>query len=184
MIRARSWPWMTLWAVLLCSPAPVGAADLPEITGETLSVGDLALERTGRGTRSLAFIDVYRCALYLPRRIGSIDEMMPDDVPVAIVIEVLVNDPPDEMPDRWRATLREEITDRAFKKLKRAYRQVAMHDRLVFLYRPGTGTDVILNENALFTDPGKGLMNGLLEQWLGDKPVSESLRTALMSTTR
>jgi len=47
-------------------------------------------------------------------------------------------------------------------------------------YTPGTGTQVSLDGAAKGTIPGEAFNRALMKVWLGDNPVQESLKKALL----
>lgn len=140
---------------------------------------DVALRLNGYGEREVMWMDVYRCALYLARRSGDPAEIVRAREPKVLVIRVLTDNAPDDMPARWRQTLDAELTDRLFRRIKKSYRRAGTGDVLKFAYLPGKGTRFYFNDRHVLTDPGYGLMESLLDQWLGPRPVSRNLKRLL-----
>ena len=54
-------------------------------------------------------------------------------------------------------------------------------DSFSFDYKPRIGTIVRFNGKIILEDKGYGLMEALLDQWIGNDPVSTSLRDSLVS---
>jgi len=162
---------------LLLAAAPVQAetTTMPE----RISVNGQTLRLHGEGIRSVLFIDVYRCALYLPRKNMPVEEINNSDTASAFQLKVIYADPPDTMPDAWRATLRSELSDRLFRRVRNTYRDLEKDDVLKVIYAKGAGTRISINGEHLLTDPGYGLMAEFLDMWLGANPVSEGLKSAL-----
>ena len=137
------------------------------------------------GIRSYNFVDVYQCVLYLPKKnkptnkklIESVENL---DFPVAIRIKILTSMLPDKMPEDWRQTIESEVTGKAFHRFQKGFSSLDEGDILLFLFSPGEGTRLLLNDKLMFKDPGPGLMQGLLEQWMGSHPISEDLKQALI----
>jgi len=137
------------------------------------------------GIRTYNFVDVYQCALYLPRGnnrvkgelIASLESL---ENPVAIRIEILTSMLPNKMPDVWRETIEPEVTGKSFKRFRKGFAGLDEGDVLLFVYLPGKSTHLYLNDEFQFKDPGPGLMQGLLDQWLGAKPISEDLKQTLI----
>lgn len=146
----------------------------------TMSVHGQSLIMNGHGVRSVIFIDVYRCALYLPERELAFEKIVSPETTVAIQIVVLYGNTPHTMPDTWRAVLREELTNRLFRRIKSAYQDLEISDRLTLTYAKGRGTRILINGQHLLTDPGHGLMAEFLHMWLGHEPVSDDLRVSLL----
>ena len=132
------------------------------------------------GIRSHHFVDVYQCALYLPDKEKPIASLQNLEYPVAIRVEILTSMLPDKMPDVWRKTIKPELIDKAFRKFQKEFLNLDENDVLLFMYVPGEATSLFLNDKLLFKDPGRELMESLLEQWVGPHPVSEDLKQALI----
>ena len=66
---------------------------------------DVALRLNGYGEREVMWMDVYRCALYLARRSADPAEIVRTREPKLLVIRVLTDNAPADMPARWRETL-------------------------------------------------------------------------------
>lgn len=64
--------------------------------------------------------------------------------------------------------------------LNRLYRDVAPGDRYALTYVPGVGTTLAKNGLPLGTVPGAELGRALFAIWLGEVPVDESLKQALL----
>ena len=136
--------------------------------------------RYSSGIRSYNFIDVYQCALYLHNKDKVIESIKNLDHPVALRIEILTSMLPDKMPEVWRETIDSEVTGKAFHRFRKGFANLDEGDILLFMYIPGESTRFYLNNKLLFKDPGPGLMQSLLEQWTGPRPISEDLKQALI----
>jgi hypothetical protein len=64
--------------------------------------------------------------------------------------------------------------------LNRAYRDVKSNDSYVLSYLPGKGTVLRLNGTELVTIEGEDFANAYFRIWLGDEPISTSLRDQLL----
>tara|TARA_R110002126_G_scaffold5452_13_gene28784 strand:+ start:90 stop:623 length:534 start_codon:yes stop_codon:yes gene_type:complete len=144
---------------------------------------DVALRLNGYGEREVMWMDVYRCALYLARRSADPAEIVRTREPKLLVIRVLTDNAPADMPARWRETLDAELTAPLFRRIKKSYRRAGTGDVLKFAYLPGKGTRFYFNDRLVLTDPGYGLMESLLDQWLGARPVSRNLKRLLAPAT-
>lgn len=131
------------------------------------------------GQWRLMFVELYTCRLFVKKKISSWGEMKTLDDPMEIHLEVL-GQPPGSLPDEWASVLDEELSKKLFKNAKSHYRNLNAGDRVIVVYRPDKGTEVWLNDKKQFTDPGSGLMRALLEQWVGERPVSVPLRQDLL----
>ena len=137
------------------------------------------------GIRIYNFVDVYQCTLYLniknkPSKDELISAVNHLTFPIALHIKVLTSMLPDKMPETWRETIESEITGKAFHKFQKGFSRLDEGDVLLFVYSPKEETRLLLNGKLMFKDPGPGLMQSLLEQWIGPKPISEELKQALV----
>lgn len=142
------------------------------------------------GVRTYNLIDVYQCVLYISNQ----NELNPDQrnkkqliaslkslqYPMALRVEILTSMLPEKMPGAWRETIQSEVTGKAFRKFKKGFAGLDEGDILFFMYKPGESTRLFLNNEQVFEDPGSGLMEGLIDQWLGSRPISEDLKQALL----
>ena len=60
------------------------------------------------------------------------------------------------------------------------YRNVKPGDSYTLTYVPRAGTTLRLNGSALITVPGHDFAAAYFRIWLGDKPINDSLRDALL----
>ncbi len=170
------------WCVVLLTLAMGAAAEgwqgkpqaeLPQVMDE--------LVLNGTGTRHLLFAKLYTCRLYVPRRVSSFEQIRELNGPIELHLDVH-GEPPGKLPNDWARVLDEELSQKLFERVKSRYRKLDAGDRVIVVYEPGEGTSVWLNRNKQFTDPGPGLMMALLEQWIGDRPVSMNLRHRLLGS--
>jgi hypothetical protein len=145
-----------------------------------IKLNNLTWTHHSSGIRSYIFVDVYQCALYLHDKDTPIASIGNLEYPVAIRIEILTSMLPDKMPETWRETMLSEVTAKAFRRFQKGFLHLDKGDVLLFLYLPMESTILFLNDKLLFKDPGPGLMQALLEQWIGSHPISEDLKQALI----
>lgn len=66
-------------------------------------------------------------------------------------------------------------------RLHRSYRSVAPGDRYALTYLPGRGTELSLNGRSLVVIEGEDFARAYFDIWLGDRPIEEELRNALLA---
>lgn len=132
------------------------------------------------GIRTYAFIDVYQCSLYFlePGKVRK--TLLEQKQPVTIQIKILTSELPGQVPDAWKETIKPEVSDKVYKRFKRNFRILEEGDELLFSYIPGQATLLYLNREKVFSDPGPSLMFSLLEQWIGEDPISDDLKNTLI----
>lgn len=65
-------------------------------------------------------------------------------------------------------------------RINRAYRDVREGDSYALTYVPGKGTTLRLNGSPLITVPGHDFAAAYFQIWLGDDPISKSMRDTLL----
>lgn len=159
-----------------------GAYGLPE----TVTVGDHRLHLNGIGVRKVGLLldtEVYACALYVTAPSPRPEALIDPAQPVAILINVIYDDPPDEMPEAWHTVVRTELTDQMFRNFRAAYRELEGGDQVGYVYVPGSGTQISVNGERVAFDPDYGLIGAMLNQWIGVDPVDDAMRLTLLSRT-
>jgi hypothetical protein len=137
------------------------------------------LIQNGLGKRQAFFVDLYTCALYLPRPSSEIDYVLDESTPVSIVIQVHGR-PPDTIPQDWAQTLKAELSDRLFARARKVYGDLQSNDVIHLLDAPGLGTSVRLNGDFLFTGPGRDLVDALITEWLIEPSAPHKLLQSLL----
>ena len=147
------------------------------LANTTFAANQLTL--AGSGTRKAFFISLYTCEIYAEQSGTKASELLNDDLEVRVKLIVHGN-PPGSPPEHWASVLKDELSDKMFRITKRTYRNLEEGDRIILHYQPGKGTSVDINSQDLFTDPGRALMVSILDQWLGEEPVSENFKAELL----
>ena len=133
------------------------------------------------GVRDYFFMDLYECAVYLDGKEKNLDSILNLIYPVAIRLKILTSELPGQVPDPWKETIKPEVSDKIYSRFKKQFFKLSEGDIILFIYFPGESTVFYLNGERKFMDPGPGLMEALLEQWLGPSPVSEELKASLIN---
>ncbi len=132
------------------------------------------------GIRTYAFIDVYQCSLYLKESGKVRKTILEKKQPVTIRVKILTSELPGQVPDTWKETIKPEVSDKVYKRFKKNFRKLEEGDELLFSYTPGKATLLYLNRDKVFSDPGVELMHSLLDQWIGEDPISDDLKNNLI----
>lgn len=146
---------------------------------QELQAGETSFTVAARGTVTALWLDVYDCAMFLPRPLTSLNELHAPELPIAAGIFIRIDDTLAELPRRWRTLLRREVDAATYARLQRVFRGLSKGDNVMLVYQPDAGTGMFHNGEPVARVAGKSLMNAVLAQWLGDDPVSESLRATL-----
>jgi hypothetical protein len=67
------------------------------------------------------------------------------------------------------------------RRLHASYRSVSPGDRYALTWTPGVGTELALNGRALVTIAGEDFARAYFDLWLGEEPMDENLRNALLA---
>ncbi len=132
------------------------------------------------GVRNFAFMDLYQCALYRMQKEKILDSVLDLKSPIAIRIQILTSNLPDNVPSAWKEAIKPEVTDKTYNRFKKQYLKIEEGDILIFTFLPSQSTNLYLNGKKELVDPGPGLMQALLDQWVGLNPISEDLKVALI----
>lgn len=147
----------------------------------------------GAGMRKILFIKVYAAGLYLeapardakdvaaaagPRRvrIGLLRDVSGEDF-----IEALEEGLEDNLTPEGKAAIADEIA--RLKTIMKLVGDVKEGDLVDFDYDPAAGTIVRLNGKPVGESiPGKALYDAVLSIWIGEKPIDDDLKPALLGS--
>ncbi len=149
---------------------------------DTYMLGDDTLVLTGCGKREMLWNSLYLVAIYLEEATSDVDKIMSDSSAKAIRLKVLYgNELPEELPELWREPLQEEMNREMLKTVLNLYDEISTGDIVIFSYHPQLGTRVSLNDEDVIERNNSLLVTTLLENWIGDEPVSQNLKRLLLS---
>jgi Chalcone isomerase-like len=171
---------------------PAAAAEVAGVQVEDrirLESGELVLN--GAGLRTKAFFKVYVAGLYLAERRGSADEVLAlpgakrvsmrlmRDLSAKQLTEALDEGIRGNTPAAELESLQGRLAELAA--VMNSLQSAKERDVIALDWVPGTGTRVILNgEPRGKAIVGEDFYRALLRIWLGDNPVSGSLKKALL----
>jgi len=172
--------------------APALAAEVAGVRVDDrirLDSGELVLN--GAGLRTKAFFKVYVAGLYLPERKTSTDEVLALPGAKRVAMRLMrdlsakqLSDALDEgFRDNTPAAEQEPLKGRLgeLSAIMNALRSAKEGDVIALDWLPGTGTRVMVNgETKGKAIAGEDFYRALLRIWLGDNPVSGSLKKALL----
>ncbi|UCF67701.1 MAG: chalcone isomerase family protein [Acidobacteriota bacterium] len=155
---------------------------------ERVSLSDAALELKGTGLGRFAWvIKVCAAALYGPPEV-PVEELPLSDVSKRLEIEYFVAVSRENFVEAaMRALIKQQSREdlaamsRALDKLHALYSDVQAGDRYALSYTPGQGLILELNgEEVGRVREGAEFAQAYFGIWLGDKPISNSLRRGLL----
>jgi len=166
------------------SITPTNALDIPS----TMEYQGTKLTLNGHGSRVKMFMKVYENSLYLQSSNSNAEEIMNDDAPMAIRIDVtssLVT--VDAMKNALNEGL-EKSTDNNITPIQKEVDQltstfnsdVSNGDYYEFIYLPDTGTNVLKNSEYIDAIPGIEFKKAFFGIWISKNPIQKNLKKAML----
>lgn len=181
-------------AVLLTCATPAQAQTAPPSTTfpPTARVANANLVLNGVGTRYRVVFRVYDMALYLPRKVGTTDEVLaltgPKRIDLAILREVTSTDLGLAMVKGMRANATKEQTSRHLMAMTRLIEifssrgKLVAGDRISVHFVPGKGSLFFVGDEQQGAPLGDAeFFSMVLKIWLGDSPADSALKDALLA---
>lgn len=171
-----------------------GVALAAEVSGvkidDKATLGGQQLVLNGAGMRSRLVFKVYIGALYLPQKTGSAADIVGRNQPRRMMLLMQRDVSADMLLESLRAGLAENNSQSVLDTVKPQFEQFASIFKSVgeakagqvinIDYTPADGTRILLDGTAKGTIPGEPFNKALYNIWLGDRPVQESLKKALL----
>jgi len=193
--------WMHTLAVgtLLTMTMALPAAAAVDVSGykfeDTNKVAGKELTLNGAGMRTKFVIKVYAAGLYLPEKSKALAEILKQDGPRRITLQMARDVSSEDFGKAFMDGLNDNV-DKAekqkivaqigkFGEMFAGVDGLKKGDVLHIDWIPGSGTVCELNGKKLIENvPDINFYNALLRIWLGDKPVDRSLKPALLGDAR
>ncbi len=142
----------------------------------------------GAGIRYKFFFKIYVGALYLSEKNTHADKILTLDQPNRIVMHFVYDEVPREkLVNGWNEGFENNLSSDEMKllelRLKRfneMFSGVQNGDVILLDYLPGKGTRVSIKGQVAGMVEGADFNRALLSVWLGDDPVTEELKDALL----
>jgi len=134
------------------------------------------------GTATWMFFDVYNARLFANKSVLPQD-FLSDAEPLklelcylkAISTDIFIEGANKVLPKTLTTTLQNEVN-----RLHQSYQSVEPDDCYVLEYAPQTGTQLKLNNQTVFSSHVDGFKAVYFGVWLGENPLSESLKSSLL----
>lgn len=181
-----------LLATALITAVPIHAADVAGVHFDdkaTVASSELALN--GAGLRTRFMLKIYAMGLYLPKRTDSADTIAGSIGPKRIQIVTLRDLTAEQFADALVEGLKKNHSDAEFSKLQArtddfrnallGLKSAPKGSEIRLEWLPGIGTRLSVGNEIRGKDiPGEDFFRALLRIWLGDKPVDQDLKNALL----
>ncbi|HET8712510.1 MAG TPA: chalcone isomerase family protein [Gemmatimonadales bacterium] len=144
-----------------------------------------SLPRAGEATRHelLGAVDLYSVAIYADAPLTDAARLRSPDRSKAVRLVVLSDD--HDLGIRVRTDWWRELVPRlqpdAMAQLQSTFSTLRHGDVLLVEYVPGRGTRLRVNQIVAASRASHDLMLAFLDHWLGQRPVSEDMKAALIS---
>jgi hypothetical protein len=187
-----------LAAILACSASLSGHASSAEVAGvkleDSLQLANTELKLNGAGIRYKAIFKVYVAGLYLKEKKTTVPDILSLAGPKRVSL-VMLRGLSNEDFGRGFITGIQQNTEKAekakliaqfvrFGELFASVPELKKGDILICDWLPGVGTVMTLNGKQMgepFQDVA--FYNAILRIWLGEKPVDNGLKKAMMAET-
>ena len=149
-----------------------------------MRIGLTSLVLAGEGARTdqLGGETLYRVSVYAETRPLDPAPLAQADVAKALRIEITADDDPASALTRpWRRELVPVVNPAARSQLLAWFSSARKGDVVLIQYAPGKGTTIRTNNSTAVSGAPHDLMLAFLDQWIGQRPVSEDLKRALLS---
>ncbi len=176
---------------LLLISLPVHAKEMGGVmVQETVQTGDgIVLQLNGAGIRSKFFFDIYLAKLYMEHPANSAAEVIAAPGRKQLIMHFLYDKVEKEkLVDGWDEgfkgnTNTDEVArlEERINQFNELFSDVKKDDVILLDFSPDQGTVVTIVNIEKGTIPGKDFNDALLRIWLGEKPVTKSLKDKLLS---
>jgi len=188
-----------LFAASLLASASLPATAAVSVHGarfdDTVQVAGKELKLNGAGVRTRLMFKVYAAGLYLPEKTKSAADVLKQEGPRRVSIVMLREVGADTFANAFfeglnENTPREERTRlasqmRTFNTVFTSGESLKKGDIVLLDWIPGAGTQCSLNGKKLGDPiPDVAFYNAMLRIWLGDHPVDDDLKPALLGASR
>ena len=177
-MTARSLPAVVVLFLLSSGLVQAQGGSPPSIALD--GVPSVPLAAQARRTHLLGTFELYRVAVYVDGSVRDLDRLSSPAVPKALRIEVTYEeDLRRRMTINWRGELIPPLETAAVTQLRGAFGALNHGDVVLVDYTPAKGTAVRVNKAVAVSSASHDLMLAFLDHWLGQRPLSDEIRSAL-----
>ena len=180
----------------ICLLAIAFASIAAEVSGikvdDKATVGGQELVLNGAGMRTRLFLKVYVGALYVPQKTSNIQGVIGRNQPRRMAMTLQRDVSADQLLEAVRAGLADNNSQAdldairtqvdEFVTIFKSVGEAKAGQMIVIDYIPADGTRISLDGSLKGTIGGEAFSKALFSTWLGEKPVQESLKKALLGT--
>jgi long-chain acyl-CoA synthetase len=180
-------------AACLCATLVAGPSAAVDVAGVPIEdharAGTAELQLNGAGLRTKLFFKVYVIALYAPQKSSRATELIDSTQPRRVVLHMLRQVDADSMLAAFRDGLRDNLGDAGVAGFKPQIERLESIMRAIGTSKPGDrisidftseGTTIGINGQDKGSISGASFGGAMLKIWLGDKPIDDKLKQALL----
>lgn len=147
-----------------------------------LGLTTLVLAGEGARTDQLGGETLYKVSVYAETPPVDPARLARADIAKALRVEVTADDNPASPLTRpWRRELVPVVNPAARSQLLAWFSSARKGDVVLIQYEPGKGTTIKTNNSTAVSGATHDLMLAFLHRWIGQRPVAEDLKQALLS---
>lgn len=172
----------------LAAAAEIQGLTVPERV--TLGANGPELVLNGAGVRTMAIVNVYVAALYLPAKMDDGEKILRENRAWRLSLHMLRKLSADQITSSMNTALRETLTaeeriplESRLQDLSTMFEKLPELNRgtqITFEYMPESGTVIYLDGAVIGRFPGADFDRALLRVWIGARPRDMRLRKALL----
>ena len=174
-------------------PIAALAADVGGVkVDDKATVGGQDLVLNGAGMRTRLVFKVYVGALYVPQKTTNVADVVGKNQPRRMTLILQRDVTADQLLEALRAGLAENNSQADLDRIKGQVAEFSTIFKTVgeakagqviqIDYTPAEGTRILLDGASKGTIAGETFNKALLMTWIGDRPVQESLKKAMLGT--
>ncbi len=167
------------------------AREIADVTiPQTISIPGVeqSLSLNGAGIRYKFFFKIYIAALYVTQPSHKADDIINSKAPKRMLMHFLYDEVPlEKLVDGWNEGFEDNLSEAEQKSLaadikgfNQMFESLKAGDVVELDYLPGKGTRVTIRGVEKGVIKGAEFNRALLKIWLGDEPVTEELKEALL----
>lgn len=170
-------------SVLALGAAP--ASHAAEVAGVLLpateTVGGTRLELKACAAREELWTNLYAVSFYLPSGTGVAQGVSGNTAKLVRLDVTYDGQVPDGLPSTWKEQLQQHVSQEFLRTMQGLYNNLKGGDTVLVSFLPGSGTTVSVNGQQVSTSPGDDALNAMMRLWVGQNPVSGSMKRLLLS---
>ncbi len=175
--------------LLMMLNANVSAREIADVKlSEQISVEAQSLVLNGAGIRTKFFFKIYVGALYLPEKQSDATKILKKSTANRIVMHFLYDEvEKKKLVDAWIEGFEDNVDDKTFsalndrlQKFNGMFSDLHKGDVVLLDFIPQTGTRVTIKGEVKGNIAGKDFNQALLSVWLGEEPVTDELKDAML----